>query len=202
MSSVAAHADNYEARHAIQMPNGKLAMWIFLASEVMFFAGLFGMYIVLRIANPDQFHPDMLPAPLSVPLASLNTVILIASSLTMALAVQNAHEGSDAGARKFLFLTGALGLGFCVVKGIEYSMKFGHGIDPSTSIFYSCYFTMTGVHAVHVVGGIVPMLYMGLRSRNGRYTTNHDNTVELLGLYWHFVDLVWIFLFPLLYLIR
>ena len=184
---------------------GKIAMWLFLATEIMFFAGLLGSYIVLRMAHPQEFNPDWLEhrfVRLSVEWSALNTVVLIFSSLTMALAVQNSHEGNDAGVRKFMFLTFLMGVCFCMIKSIEYSAKFHHHIYPNTSIFYSFYFTLTGVHALHVIGGMIPIGWMALRSANGRYTGHGNNTIEYIGIYWHFVDLVWIFLFPLLYLIR
>ncbi|MFQ5504259.1 MAG: cytochrome c oxidase subunit 3 family protein [Planctomycetota bacterium] len=180
-----------------KMPNGKLAMWIFLASEIMFFSGLIGAYTVYRISNYDIFSPHYL----NKWLAALNTVILITSSYTMVLAVQGAQGNDNQKCRRFLLLTALLGLGFCAVKAIEYGTKLGHGITPGTSLFYSCYFGMTGIHAVHVIGGIIPLLGFWWVARDGRFTRKGNISVELLGLYWHFVDLVWIFLFPILYLL-
>ena len=131
----------------------------------------------------------------------LNTFILIGSSYTMVLAVDGAQKGDNDKCRKFLLITALLGCGFCVVKAIEYGMKLGHGITPSTSVFYSCYYGMTGIHAIHVIAGIIPLFAFWMKAKDGRYTKPGDIRVELLGLYWHFVDLVWIFLFPLLYLL-
>jgi cytochrome c oxidase subunit 3 len=200
MANVAtmAHGTHAEER----LPTGKLAMWIFLASEIMFFAGLFGTYIVLRVTHPDLFHPDKLPAPLNVPLAAMNTAFLITSSLTMALGVRASWQNDNAGIRKYLGITAVLGIAFCVVKYFEYSQKLSHGITPGYSSFYSCYFGMTGIHLIHVVGGIIPIAWMALKASDGRYCRPGNTRVELLGLYWHFVDLVWIYLFPVLYLIK
>jgi heme/copper-type cytochrome/quinol oxidase subunit 3 len=168
----------------------------------MFFAGLIGTYIVLRISAPDEFHPHKLAHPLNVPLATINTLVLITSSLTMAKAVQSVQHKSDKKIRLFLLLTAALGILFTVFKAIEYGEKFSHDIGPGTGIFYSCYFTTTGVHLTHVLGGVVPLLLFAALAGKGRFTRPGNCSVELLGLYWHFVDLVWIFLFPLLYLLR
>ena len=189
------------APRAVGVPvtNGKVGLWLFLSSEIMFFSGLIGAYVVYRYANPEAFsNPEF---PLSWPLAALNTVILITSSVTMVFAVKGAQEQDIAKMRKFLFLTMLGALGFCVVKGIEYEAKFSHGIGPDTSLFYSCYFTMTGIHALHVILGLLPMFFFWWKGKDGRYTTPGNCTIECLGLYWHFVDLVWIYLFPLLYLL-
>lgn len=185
-----------------RISSGKLGMWIFLSSEVMFFAGLIGTYIVLRVSAPDLFHPDKLPAPLNVPIATLNTAVLICSSFTMALAVQAVRLKDDRRVRLFLLATAGLGLVFCGVKAIEYGQKFSHHIYPGTGIFYSCYFATTGVHLSHVIGGVIPLLVFAKLAGSGRFTRPGNCSVELLGLYWHFVDVVWIFLFPLLYLLR
>ena len=189
-----------------QVTNGKFAMWVFLCSEVMFFAGLIGMYIVYRVNTPEEFHPDALEekyeSKLSVPLAGFNTLVLIASSFTMALAVQSVGRRDDKKVRMFLALTALGGIIFCVVKSFEYYGKFSHHVYPSTSIFYSCYFGLTGIHVVHVIGGIIPLIIFAARAGGGCFTRPGNISVELLGLYWHFVDVVWIFLFPLLYLLK
>jgi heme/copper-type cytochrome/quinol oxidase subunit 3 len=180
------------------VPNGKLAMWIFLASEIMFFTGFFGAFIVLRNSNLELFSHSA--GELSKGLALLNTFILIGSSLTMALSILNLEKGNTAKFRLFLGLTILCGFGFLIVKSIEYSTKFGHHIFPWTNVFFSFYFIMTGFHALHVIAGMIPMFFMFIKSfTNKGY--NHPAKVETLGLYWHFVDLVWIFLFPVLYLI-
>lgn len=180
------------------VPHGKLAMWIFLASEIMFFTGFFGAFIVLRNSNLELFSHSA--GELSKGLALLNTFILIGSSLTMALSILNLEKGNTAKFRLFLGLTILCGFGFLIVKSIEYSTKFGHHIFPWTNVFFSFYFIMTGFHAMHVIAGMIPMFFMFIKSFTKK-GYNHPAKVETLGLYWHFVDLVWIFLFPVLYLI-
>jgi len=180
------------------IPSGKLGMWLFLASEVMFFSGLIGAYIVLRASLPTWPHPG---EDLSIPLAALNTFILLSSSMTMALAVASVAYADIKKIRLFLILTIVLGSAFLCVKGYEYSIKFAHGHFPGTSIFWDCYFTLTGFHGIHVLAGIITNLWvLGLTFR-GDFLQRKGHLVDLSGLYWHFVDLVWIFLFPLLYLI-
>ncbi len=180
------------------VPHGKLAMWIFLASEIMFFSGFFGAFIVLRNSNLEMFSHSA--SELAPSLALLNTFVLIGSSLTMALAILNLQRGNKKNYQLFMGITILCGFIFLVVKTIEYSTKFGHGIFPHTNVFFAFYFMMTGFHALHVILGLIPMIYMLSKSfTKGGY--NKPVKVETLGLYWHFVDLVWIFLFPILYLI-
>ena len=179
--------------------HGKLVMWIFLASEIMFFSGFFGAFIVLRNANIDIFTQSS-AEHLNVALASLNTVFLISSSLTMALSIYHLERNNKALFQIFLGITLLFAFGFLVVKYFEYGAKFHHHIYPRTNIFFAFYFLMTGVHGLHVVGGIIPMAWMFVRSFTKKGYTN-ARRVEVLGLYWHFVDLVWIFLFPALYLL-
>ncbi len=178
--------------------HGKLVMWIFLASEIMFFSGFFGAFIVLRNANIDVFtHTSH---ELNVALATLNTVFLISSSLTMALAIFHIERNNKAMFQLFMGLTILCAFGFLTVKYFEYSSKFHHGHFPSSNIFFAFYFLMTGFHGLHVIGGIIPMVWMFFKSFTSKgYTKPYR--VEVLGLYWHFVDLVWIFLFPALYLL-
>lgn len=202
------------------VPHGKLAMWGFLASEIMFFSGFFGAFIVLRNTNLDVFSASA--AELNKWLALVNTVVLIGSSLTMALSILNLQKGNVKLFRLFMGLTILCGLIFLVVKTVEYSGKFHHvlnaeeikhlrdgvpaypqllpGINPSTNVFFAFYFLMTGFHALHVIAGLIPMVFMYVKSFT-KEGYNHPVKVEALGLYWHFVDLVWIFLFPILYLI-
>ena len=182
------------------LTNPKLGIWLFLASEVMLFGSLFSAYALLRTGAPSW--PDQ-SAVLSVPFATLNTVILISSSITMVLAWVAARAGLLPRFRLYMGLTLLLGAGFMVVKGIEYADKFSHGLVPATDNFLGLYFTMTGVHAIHVLAGmIVNAYYLGpgasmFRTDPARFT----NRIEIAGIYWHFVDVVWIFLFPVLYLL-
>ena len=180
--------------------NAKLGIWLFLASEVMLFATLFTTYIVLRLgAATWPWGWDAL----NVPLATLNTVILISSSVTIVMAYARAHDKDAPGFRRWMALTLLLSLGFLVVKGFEYGGEFSKGVFPSTSVFYATYFTMTGLHGLHILGGIAvnsALLFLS-------YDESHWEgplflgRVEGAGLYWHFVDIVWIFLFPALYLL-
>jgi len=182
------------------LTNPKLGIWLFLASEVMLFGSLFSAYALLRsgsVSWPDQ------SAVLSVPFATLNTVILISSSITMVLAWVGAKSGELPRFRLYMGLTLLLGAAFLAVKAIEYNDKFSHGLLPSTDNFLGLYFTMTGVHAIHVLAGMVVNAYL-LGPGSGMFRTDparFTNRVEIAGIYWHFVDVVWIFLFPVLYLL-
>ncbi len=180
--------------------NGKLGIWLFLASEVMLFGALFSSYVLLRVGAPTWPHGADI---LNVPLATLNTMVLITSSVTMVMAWASLKMGRFAAHRMYLFLTFLCGVGFMVIKTIEYMAKFEHHLYPRNDTFMAIYFTLTGLHGLHVLGGMVVMAYLLAtgpkmwKSEPGRFT----NRVEVTGLYWHFVDLVWIFLFPLLYLL-
>lgn len=189
-----------EVRPDTGLTNPKLGIWLFLASEVMLFGSLFASYVLLRVGAPSW--PDQ-SAVLSVPLASLNTVILIASSMTMVLALGAARDGTVAAYRRYMGLTLLGGVLFLIVKAFEYGDKFAHGLLPSTDNFLGLYFTLTGLHAIHVIAGLVVNAYLwgpGVRLWY-RDRPRFANRIEIAGLYWHFVDLVWIFLFPVLYLL-
>jgi len=189
-----------EARPDTGLTNPKLGIWLFLASEVMLFGSLFSSYALLRSGAPTW--PDQSEV-LSVPLATLNTVILIASSVTMVLAWAALKSKSLPRYRLFMGLTLLGGALFLVVKAIEYGEKFSHGLYPATNNFLGLYFTLTGLHAIHVIAGMVVNAYLwgpGTRmwhTQPERFT----NRIEVAGIYWHFVDVVWIFLFPVLYLL-
>jgi heme/copper-type cytochrome/quinol oxidase subunit 3 len=189
------------ARPDTGLYNGKLGIWLFLASEVMLFGALFSTLILLRTSAP--VWPHGWEAGLNVPLATLNTFVLIFSSVTVVLAWANLRLGQLKKAKIFLFLTLLCGFGFMIIKSIEYATKFGHHLYPSTNNFYATYFVMTGLHGLHVLGGMVVFAYL-LLTADKWYEEKRDqftNRVEVTGLYWHFVDLVWIFLFPILYLL-
>jgi cytochrome c oxidase subunit 3 len=222
----AAHAHHPRQQHHFhsmdqQLEASVLGMWIFLVTEIMFFGGLFMAYIVYRYMYPDAWIQGS--NQLNVPLGGLNTMVLIVSSLTMALAVRSAQVGSWMGQVVNLILTMLLGSTFLVVKYFEYAAKFEHGLVPGarwnpshvmadgtvetlalpggSQLFFSLYFVMTGIHAIHMVVGIGLMLVMLWWAWRGRFTPEYYAPVEVSGLYWHFVDIVWIFLFPLLYLL-
>jgi len=177
--------------------NRKLGMWIFLASEVMLFAGFIGSFVNLRAANLVTMTESA--QLLNRPLGALNTFILISSSFTMAMAVDSMQKAKRSRVQMFLIITMLLGLCFCGVKAVEYAQKFEHHYSPHTDLFFSFYFIMTGLHAFHVIVGIAIMAWLFVRV--SRPASQVDTTVvDNVGLYWHFVDIVWIFLFPLLYL--
>lgn len=177
---------------------GKLGMWVFLASEVMFFTGLIGAYIVLRAGHPAWPGAG---GHLSVPIGTANTFLLIGSSMTMALAVGAVAQRQERMARLCLAATILLGAAFLGVKAVEYQAKFHHGIGPSTNVFWSCYFTLTGLHGLHVAIGVLVNLWVLALTGTRQFWAARPHLVEYAGLYWHFVDIVWIFLFPLIYLL-
>ncbi len=188
-----------------------LGMWVFLVTEVLFFGGLFLVYCVYRTKYAQPFA--VASHELDVVLGTVNTTVLITSSLTMALAVHAAQLGNRRLLLILLALTMALGLTFLGIKGVEYYHKFVEHHVPGPSfrfekeyfanaqLFFSLYFLMTGLHALHMIIGLGIMLWMFWWSWNGTITTEYSSPIEISGLYWHFVDIVWIFLFPLLYLL-
>jgi cytochrome c oxidase subunit 3 len=206
-TTLAHHFDTVEQ----QRESASLGMWVFLAQEVMFFGGLFLAYLVYRNAYPAVFADAS--HHLDIVLGGVNTAILIASSLTMALAVYGAQTGKKAMLVAFLAGTMILGLAFLGIKAVEYHHKFEDRLIPGlgffypgqygrqAQIFFGLYFAMTGMHALHMVIGIALLFWLIRDANRGRFTPEYHSHVELFGLYWHFVDIVWIFLFPLLYLI-
>src|SRR3954465_11120320 len=205
--ALAHHFDNL----AQQSEAATLGMWCFLVTEVLFFGGLFLVYLFHRSSYPAAF-----PAAsheLDVTLGTINTVVLITSSLTMALAVHAAQEGHRRLLTLFLVATMILGVTFLGIKSVQYYHKFvehhipGPGFQfekeyvRNAQLFFSLYFLMTGLHAVHMVIGLGIMTWMLIWSWRGVITQEYSSPIEISGLYWHFVDIVWIFLFPLLYLI-
>ena len=189
-----------EARPDTGLTNGKIGIWCFLASEVMLFGAFFASYIVLRTSAVEWPHGSSI---LNVPLATLNTVVLISSSVTMVMAWASLMR-NDLGKYR-LFLGSTVGLGFCflIIKTFEYHHKFETGLLPHTSNFIAIYFIMTGLHGLHVIGGMAVNSWLwGPGSAMWKTDPAHfTNRVENAGLFWHLVDLVWIFLFPVLYLL-
>jgi cytochrome c oxidase subunit III len=184
---------------ASKMHRAKFGMWLFLASEIMFFSGFIGAYIALRNAMPGSAEDA---SQLNTGLALVNTVVLILSSLTMALAVAASKRGDQGQLQLFLVLTFILACGFLVIKSIEYYSKFSHGLYPSTSPFFGTYYLLTGFHGLHVIGGMVVLWHILTFAFSEKYNATYNIPIETFGLYWHFVDVVWIFLFPMLYLIK
>jgi len=187
-----------EERPDSGLANGKLGIWLFLASEVMLFGALFSTYIILRTGATEWPHGE-----LSVPLGALNTVLLISSSVTMVMAWAMLKLHNWGRHRLYLLATFALAGIFLVNKYFEYSDHLARGEGPSHSTFLAIYFTLTGLHGLHIVGGMVVMAYLlGPGARLWKQNPDQfTNRIEYTGLYWHFVDLVWIFLFPVLYLL-
>jgi cytochrome c oxidase subunit 3 len=187
--------------------NMKLGMWVFLLSEVMFFSALIGSYIILRFAHPEQWaEPNVV---LNVPLTGVNTFILICSSVTMVKAFAAIEHGDQAGLRKWLVATILLGITFVSIQVIEYIKLAHEGFVPSRTgyhaeggpLYGSTFYTMTGFHGTHVTIGVLCMIFTAIKAFRGKYTKDNYAGVEVMGLYWHFVDLVWIILFTIVYLI-
>ncbi len=181
--------------------NGKLGIWLFLASEVLLFGAFFSTYILLRVGAAGNWPVQA--ELLNIPLATVNTVILITSSVTMVMAWASLKLERFGRFQLYFGATIALALAFLVIKGFEYGAEFAHHRYPKTNTFLAIYFTMTGLHGVHILAGVVVNLYHLATARRW-YRDDKErlaNRIEIAGLYWHFVDLVWIFLFPVLYLI-
>jgi len=189
---------NEDLRPDTGLYNAKLGVWLFLASEVMLFGALFSAYVLLRVAAPIWDN-----SILNVPMATINTVVLITSSVTMIMSWVSLKLKNIDKYKLYMGLTILCSIIFLVIKYFEYSAKFEHGFYPSTNTFLAIYFTMTGLHMLHVIGGIIVNFYLWIpgikmwETEPERFT----NRIEIAGLYWHFVDLVWIFLFPALYLL-
>jgi heme/copper-type cytochrome/quinol oxidase subunit 3 len=177
----------------------KLGMWVFLASEVMFFTALIGSYIILRFGAAESW-----PVPstvLNIPVTAVNTFILICSSVSMVKAYAAAVQGDQKWLRIWLLVTVLGGATFVGVQVYEYRELFHHGFLPSSGLFGTTFYTMTGFHGFHVSMGVICMAWVTLQAFRGRYTSENYHGVEVIGLYWHFVDLVWIILFTIVYLI-
>lgn len=196
-----------------QFESAKLGMWLFLAQEVLFFSGLFVAYGIVRVGYPEAFAAGS--GELNRIMGGVNTLVLLFSSLTAALAVRSAQLGDRKGVSNYLLLTIACAFGFLFIKYFEYSAKFEHGLlpgthwaphldhdlPPHTHVFFGIYFMLTGLHGVHVAIGIGVIFWIWLRNQRGEFSKDYWTPVDLVALYWHLVDLVWIYLFPLLYLI-
>jgi cytochrome c oxidase subunit III len=218
------HGPKYLAHHFTDMAQqnaaGKLGMWLFLGQEVLFFSGLFLSYALGRYFYPETFL--VAHELLDWKLGAINTVVLLFSSLTMALAVRSAQTNNTKGIVTNLLLTIACACTFMVIKYFEYSHKFHVGLLPgkffsadvaalgvhhipanfAPGVFFGVYFVMTGAHGIHVLVGIALMVWLVIRAQRGDFHSKNHVALENYGLYWHLVDLIWIYLFPLLYLVR
>lgn len=188
------------ARPDTGLNNVKLGIWLFIASEVMLFGGLFSSYVLLRVGATEWPLGSTI---LDVRLATFNTIVLIGSSVTMVMSWASLKLNDFGKYRLYMGSTVLLGLVFLIVKFFEYGAKFEHHLYPSASTFLGIYFTLTGLHGLHVVGGMIVNTYFcGPGAKMWRTEPERfANRVEAAGVYWHFVDLVWIFLFPVLYLL-
>ncbi len=192
---------NVEPRPDTGLYNAKFGVWLFLASEVMLFGALFSAYVLLRTAHNEPFAEGHFL--LSTPIAFFNTLVLIGSSVTMVMSWVSLKLKDFGKYRMYMGITILCAFVFLGVKAYEYNEKFSHGNLPSQSTFLAIYFTITGLHALHIIGGVIVNGYLWgpgakmWKTEPERFT----NRIEVAGLYWHFVDLVWIFLFPILYLL-
>lgn len=209
------HLQHHFVSSEQQFDAAKLGMWLFLITEILLFSGMFVAYTVYRVWHPEVF--EAVSTLLDWHLGGLNTLVLLGSSLTVALAIHDAQTDNRKGLVRNLLITLVLAGVFLVVKYFEYTAKFEHGIFPGASYhphgdyaiydipyaaqFFSIYFVMTGIHGVHVLVGMGLIGWMAYRAHRGHFSSAWYTPVEMTGLYWHLVDIIWIFLFPLLYLI-
>lgn len=206
-----AHLQHHFTDAEQQRESAKLGMWIFLLTEILLFGGLFVAYGIFRAWNPEMFFNAH--KALDVTLGTINTVVLITSSLTMALSIHAMQLNRRSQTVMFLFLTLIFAGVFLVIKYFEYSHKIELGQLPgkfytftgiagsNPHIFFSVYFSMTGLHGVHVIFGMFAITWVLIKTLKNRFSAEYYTPIEMVGLYWHLVDMIWIFLFPLLYLI-
>lgn len=190
------HADAYRSGRALGIQPLKLGMWLFLASEVMFFGGLISAFLHYKVNNPS---PES--GLLDVPLVGVNTFLLLTSSFTVVLGLAAIRQGDRRGLIRFLAATALLGAAFLGGQAYEFVSLYGHGVTLSGSLFGSSFFTLTGFHGLHVLIGLVWALSTLAGAARGRYSADRFEGVEVFGLYWHFVDVVWIVLFTIIYLV-
>ncbi|HET7503351.1 MAG TPA: cytochrome c oxidase subunit 3 family protein [Kofleriaceae bacterium] len=207
-SAVHVQYDSLARQHA----TARLGMWVFLGSESLLFAGLLALYAAYRYTYPLEFHAASAHANLAI--GTINTYVLLTSSLTVALAIHATRRGRRRSTVALLGATIALGLVFDVLKAIEYAGHLAEGLAPGgyyafaelpargVVLYVTLYYLLTGLHALHVTGGLGVLAWLAWRARRGDFTPGSHIALELGGLYWHLVDLVWIFLWPMLYLIR
>ena len=191
------HHPIYDYDSGPPVDRGKFAIWLFLGTEIMFFTGLIGTYIVLRMGSASWPNPEM---RLEVGLTAFNTFVLITSSWFMVMALQAIQQGDQKGMKRWLLATILGGSFFLGVQVYEYIELVGHGALPNVDIFWSTFYAMTGFHGFHVFVGIVWLICAYVGALRGSFTKENYLRLELAGLYWHFVDLVWVLLFTIVYL--
>lgn len=188
----------------------KIGMWLFIFTELLLFGGLFLVYSIYRFKNPEAFH--MAAGELDTTIGAVNTVLLLISSMTIAMSTTTLQLKKKGATLGLLVITCVIGLVFLVNKYFEWSLKFEHGIWPGSEhllndfsqgeiLFFGLYFVMTGLHALHIIIGLIIIIVAAFRVKKGTVNNNRPSLLENAGLYWHLVDLIWIFLFPLFYLI-
>lgn len=180
---------------ATGIPTGRLAVWWVLASEIVIFGGLLASYVMFRLGHPEWADAA---AVTNTWIGAFNTFVLLSSSFTAVLAHQAAEQGDGKGAARYLTYTILGAVTFLAVKSVEWGIEIGHGYTITSNGFWSFYYTAAGLHAAHVVAGAVIMAFVAYAAARNR----NLHRVELIGIYWHFVDVVWIFLFPLLYIAK
>ncbi len=215
-STHAPHLQHHFVSSEQQFDAAKLGMWLFLITEILLFSGMFVAYAVYRVWHPEVF--SQASELLNPVMGGINTIVLLTSSFTVAMSIHFAQTDDRRRLFRYLVMTLLLAGVFLVIKYFEYSSKFEHGIFPGVHFephegygkynvpyaaqFFSIYFVMTGIHGVHVLIGMAVIGWMAFRARRGDFSSAWYTPVELTGLYWHLVDIIWIFLFPLLYLIH
>lgn len=210
-SAVQSHVAHHFVDAEQQFDASKLGMWIFLVTEILFFGGLFAAYIIYRAWYPELYIKAS--TQLDTTMGAINTAVLIFSSLTMALSIWAAQHNDKKKTGLFLLITIVCALTFMVIKYFEYTHKFELGIfpgdaytftgidHPKAHIFFSIYYMMTGLHGIHVIIGMGLIFWLWIKNNKGTFNSAYYTPIEIVGLYWHLVDIIWIFLFPLLYLI-
>jgi cytochrome c oxidase subunit 3 len=203
---------NAHSEHSHYDPEAsKIGMWLFIFTELILFGGLFIVYSIYRFMNPEAFH--LAAEELNTTIGAINTVLLLVSSMTIAMSTSTLQLKKKGATLGLLAITVILGLVFLVNKYFEWGLKFEHGIYPGSAhllndfsqgeiLFFGLYFVMTGLHALHIIIGLIIILFAAVRIQKGTVHENRAALLENAGLYWHLVDLIWIFLFPLFYLIH
>ncbi|MEM7516097.1 MAG: cytochrome c oxidase subunit 3 [Planctomycetota bacterium] len=191
------HHPVYDYDSGPPVDRGKFAIWLFLATEVMFFTGLIGTYIVIRMGTPAWPNPE---ERLAVNLTAFNTFVLITSSWFMVKSIEAAARDNQAGVVRWLFATILGGTFFAGVQAYEYYELFHHGALPNVDLFWSTFYAMTGFHGLHVIAGVIWLICLLPPAMKGKFNSKNFVALELGGLYWHFVDLVWVLLFTIVYL--
>lgn len=205
------HAHHVEHPDMYDEESSKIGMWLFIFTELLLFGALFVVYAVYRYMNPDAFH--LAAEELNRTIGTINTLILLVSSMTIAMSTTALRKGQRKTAIALVVVTFLIGLAFLVNKYFEWGVKFSHGIWPGSEhmlnemsqgeiLFFGLYFVMTGLHALHIIIGMVIMLFAVRGLANGKVKVERPSLLDNCGLYWHLVDLIWIFLFPLFYLIH